>query len=551
MKQLESQGVATLKPAATATASAAPAATEAATKTTATKTCLARFLVAHEIEAIDEVHHHIAVDGIRPGIAAIRGTVVAVDAGALTQDVVPLHAYRGILRLEEVLAELCIPDELVGVHACIIVATTALLRNVAAELHVPRHIDDYIATVVVEPCIAIALLLHIVAGVLIVHAGVDSDLKEVVTEVETQIVANTRAARIGLLQEIVFIHVSEQTAHVDSGRKVLSSTFIEVGTDITHIVAVVEVEVHIEVEILLRSQSRVEAHPCACVPPSIDIHRTAVADARCSVVDGGIAYGTAVHVGIGIDVPTHLFFRDVIVVVDIEAVIPRALQACITRADVERIAVVHHLDEVGHRRLRHIAVVADTQLAVVRNLPSQIEARRPVLDVTNGVYVDTAFVVLHICALGLPVQTHIEVQLLAVLVLAAVAQHEVDSLVELLVGGILAVHGIARELRKVDAVVDEVHAIIGAVVEVGSGNVGETPFLQRLFQLVIDHHLAITVLEAVLPLITELHDSPLQDGFSIADTSLGTIVLGGRRGVLVVGIQFATTLIVLDDRTAE
>ena len=163
---------------------------------------------------------------------------------------------------------------------------------------------------------------------------------------------------------------------------------------------------------------------------------------------------------------------------------------------------------------------------------------------------NATLVVLHVGALWLPVDAGIEAQLLSVLESTGVSQHEVDVLVELFIGGILAVHSVALKLCKVDAIVAEVEPVVCAVVEVERGNVGESLFFQRFLELVIDHHLAVAVLEAILAFVADLYDGSFQDGLGVADAPQSTVVLGRRHGVLVVGIHLSASLIVLDDRAA-
>ena len=137
---------------AAATTAAAPAASSAGTALSAAtvKACRTSLFVAHEVEAVAERHHDVAVDGVGPCVAAVRSAQAAGDAGALAKDVVPLHAHRHVLLRKEVLAELCVPDEFVGVHRGIVVTATALLRDVATELHVPGRVDNHVAAIAEE-----------------------------------------------------------------------------------------------------------------------------------------------------------------------------------------------------------------------------------------------------------------------------------------------------------------------------------------------------------------------------------------------------------------
>ena len=308
-------------------------------------------------------------------------------------------------------------------------------------------------------------------------------------------------------------------------QEVLHGSGIEVAADVADVGGVVDALTPVEVEVLCLVERCVEAHPCAQVPSAADVHGPAVADAGCGVVDGGVGDGATRHAAPQAAIPSHLPLGDVVVVLDVEVVVPRTFQSGVTRADVEGVTVVHDFDEVGHGGLRQAAVVADAQLAGVGYLPSEVEARCPVLHVANGVDVHAALLVLHVGALRLEVDAHVEVEFLSVLELAVVAEHEVDVLIELLVCGVLAVHGIACELGEVDAEALERHALVRAVVEVDGRDVGQSLVLQGFLQLVVYHHLAVAVLEAVLPLVAELHDGSLEDGFGVADAALDAVVL--------------------------
>ena len=305
------------------------------------------------------MNHYITVDSIRPGIAAVRRAIIATDAGALAQNVIPLHADCSILRLKEILTNLCVPDELVGVHRSVIITATALLRDVAAELHVPRSIDDKVTAIVEEPGIAIAVLLHIVSGVLIVHAAVHANFKEVVAIVDEQVLAEIGILGGGPLEKVVSLHIVEEATHINSSRNVLFGIGIQIAADVTDVVGVVDVLVPAKVEIFPLVEGRVESHPGTRIPIAVNIHGTAVTDTRLGVIDGGITDGAAVDVGPTVEVPAHLLLGDIVIVIHVEAIVPRTLQSCVTSTDIEGVAVVHHLDEVGHRGLRHIAEVTD------------------------------------------------------------------------------------------------------------------------------------------------------------------------------------------------
>ena len=145
------------------------------------------------------MYHYVAVDGIGPGITTVGGAIATADAATLFQDIVPLNAYRCILLLQEVLADLGIPNKLVGIHAGIIITATALLRDIATKLKIPRCIDNNITSVVEAPCITVAVLLHLITCMLVVHTSVHTNFYQIGTIVQAQTLANAGATCSGFL----------------------------------------------------------------------------------------------------------------------------------------------------------------------------------------------------------------------------------------------------------------------------------------------------------------------------------------------------------------
>ena len=79
------------------------------------------------------MNHTIASDGVILGITALGGRDDMADGGLLMQDVVELERDGESLALEEALRHLGIPDEFVGVHRVVGIATTALHVQVRGE----------------------------------------------------------------------------------------------------------------------------------------------------------------------------------------------------------------------------------------------------------------------------------------------------------------------------------------------------------------------------------------------------------------------------------
>ena len=203
------------------------------------------------------MHHHVGVDGIGPGVASHGGADASADAAALPQDVVPLHADGGSTVLEERLAHLCVPYQLVGVHACILVAASALLIDVGAEAGSPGCIDSDVSAIVVAPVVHVGTLLQGRAGMLVVHSTAHTHLQQVVAEVETQVLVDVGSLGGCLLQRCVgedVVHVHVAVGQVD----IVPVAAVAVAAQVSHVVAIVDVGEGVDVEVLLLAHCRVE-----------------------------------------------------------------------------------------------------------------------------------------------------------------------------------------------------------------------------------------------------------------------------------------------------
>ncbi len=71
------------------------------------------------------------------------------------QNVIELQRECQRLTLEEALRNLCIPDELVGVHRSIAETTTAVHTHVGSNLCTPRHSQRGVKAIGIGPCVEI------------------------------------------------------------------------------------------------------------------------------------------------------------------------------------------------------------------------------------------------------------------------------------------------------------------------------------------------------------------------------------------------------------
>ena len=157
------------------------------------------FLVVHafaseDVEAVDEVEHAVAVDAVVFRVPTHRGGDGAADVALIAQDVKHLEGDGGGVALEEVLGQLCVPDKLVGVHACAAVAPSAAVVDVGAQLHVPREAHGGLAAVGEVVGVHVVARLQLVVHVLVGDGAVECEVVPVGAVVE----AHAFAEREGL-----------------------------------------------------------------------------------------------------------------------------------------------------------------------------------------------------------------------------------------------------------------------------------------------------------------------------------------------------------------
>ena len=85
---------------------------------------------SEKVQAVDEVDHAIAVDGIVFRILAHGGADGAADVALIFQDVIELYAYRCGIAFQEILRDLGVPYQLVPVHAGIGISPAGVLRDI-------------------------------------------------------------------------------------------------------------------------------------------------------------------------------------------------------------------------------------------------------------------------------------------------------------------------------------------------------------------------------------------------------------------------------------
>lgn len=94
---------------------------------------------SEKVQAINEVYHAIAVNGIVFRILAHCGADSTADVALVPQDIVELDAYRSGIAFQEILRDLGVPYQFVPIHAGVCISAAGVLRDVGRYRHVPRQ----------------------------------------------------------------------------------------------------------------------------------------------------------------------------------------------------------------------------------------------------------------------------------------------------------------------------------------------------------------------------------------------------------------------------
>ena len=141
----------------------------------------------------------------------------------------------------------------------------------------------------------------------------------------------------------------------------------------------------VDIEVGSTIEGGIEHQTDISVPVAIDILRTGGANTsagvECHLVADGIARGGESHpCGNGALMGLH-----VVIVEQAEILSERGLQTRVTFLDVQRVAVVGDVEQVGHLRLGGVGVILYAQLAHLGALPAEVEGWREVGHSTGGV----------------------------------------------------------------------------------------------------------------------------------------------------------------------
>ena len=410
------------------------------------------------------------------------------------EDIVELQRDGEGLALEEALRQLGIPDELVGVHRGIVVATTALHVHIGGEGGTPGGGNAYHTAIGELPRVEVVVLLQVVTRTGVANRTVELDLEPLIA------VAGCEALIEG---ERVGDALLRLTLHIDAG--------------ITDVVVETDVGEGVDIEEGCRVDGGIEDHTGIAAPVAVDIlwlrdTGTGGLVERHLVADG-VARGVQSCPGGDGTLPA----LGIVVVEDTQVLGERGFQSWVTLADVQRVAIVGDIEQVAHRGLAGVGIILHAQLADLGALPAEVECRRDVGDGARGVGMQSLVVLQEVRTLRNEAHADVEVEGLA---------HDAEHQFEVV--------GIVLVLRESAQVAIEIgfDGLIGLQERIPGAVVGFPPGGRRYdlgLAEVVGAAVALRIV--VAELIDELEIDLTEDGLAVGEA--GTVVPVLRRSEVI------------------
>ncbi|EJW95071.1 hypothetical protein EVA_16819 [gut metagenome] len=304
------------------------------------------------------------------------------------------------------------------------------------------------------------------------------------------------------------------------------------GTHISHGVSVAEVGERRNGIVLILAQSCIEHEHGAGIPVTVDILRSHVAHTSSFVIHHQVADRIVGLVEEDTSTDTLLQLRIIAVVESLETVGPARFQSWVTHGNAQRVGVVHHVQEVGHRRLGSRTIVADVQVLGLGETIAEAHLRRDIEDIAGNQRIDMLSwtFVCHLRLLRIQIHTHIETNGFAL-----VADTQVGGVIHILIGSILAIEQVTRSIeqfvlgrqstnqRMVQRIVPGVLRVVEDFIEVVAGTI------------------VIRIAEVIA--ITQFGKPILEEGFHVTCTHAVVPVFGRRFAVLVQVFRSITIVI--------
>ena len=150
------------------------------TEVGAARATLGSVLATEEVQTVDDMEHGVARDGVVLRIRATHRADRADEGGLLLEDIIELQGDGERPALEEALRDLRIPDELVGIHRRVVIASATLHVDVRGEGGAPWGRDTQHRAISELPRVEVVLRLQVVARMGVGQRAVEFELEPVV-----------------------------------------------------------------------------------------------------------------------------------------------------------------------------------------------------------------------------------------------------------------------------------------------------------------------------------------------------------------------------------
>ena len=165
----------------------------------------------------------------------------------------------------------------------------------------------------------------------------------------------------------------------------------------------------VDVEVTCRVNRRIEHHHSEGIPVTVNILRSCDVTTSCRVIRHLTSDTVARCREIRIHHQTALVALPVVVVLEAHVLCERRLQAGVTLADVQRVRVVGNVQQVAHGWLTGVGTIGQTQLADIRNLPTEVGSRSEIGHCTGRVRVYALIILNEVRLLRYHLYTNVEV----------------------------------------------------------------------------------------------------------------------------------------------
>ena len=183
-----------------------------------------------------------------------------------------------------------------------------------------------------------------------------------------------------------------------------SCVFLGIGFllgDIADVVVVAGTGVCTNVPMPRGVNCRVEGESSIGIPVAVDVFRTRDASSCLCVISHKVGDAVACDSAVGVCHKGAFVASYVVVVVDVERVGELRLQSWVSLCDVERVGVIGDVEQLGDVGLSGVASIVEPDVLLIAELIVEVDGRRKVHHVADGIDVNASIVLYEIRVLGL------------------------------------------------------------------------------------------------------------------------------------------------------